>query len=336
MAYRGYGTASRVYVRGHVLDDRVLYEAQRTDHGRKNLKAMLSRYLSKGVPDVRVGIRFLHHYHEIKTNTGGYFEHIFELKAPLQQTGWLPIEYQVLDHLIENQIPLIQTGEVYILEPQPAFGVISDVDDTILISHSGATLKKLRLILWKNAKTRLPFKGVASFYSALHHGAEEGQRNPIFYVSSSEWNLYDFLEDFCRVQEIPKGPFLLKDLKAGLLELLKSGGGKHNHKLEKILHLFSLFPDLPFILIGDSSQKDAVIYTEVARQFPDRILAIYIRSVSERNKLEIVLNLVNELKQQRLEMLLVNDTAIAARHAFQAGFIDETEYQKVKTEVESL
>ncbi len=338
VAYRGYGTRSRVYVRGHVLDDRVLYESQIKDRRRQNLTAMLSRYLSKGIPDVRVGIRFADQYREVTTNIKGYFETVFEFAQPLQQSGWLSVAYEVLDHLTENQEALVQQGEVYILEPNPAFGIISDVDDTILISHSGATWKKLGLILWKNSKTRLPFKGVASFYTALHHGSEKGQRNPIFYVSSSEWNLYDFLADFCRVQEIPKGPFLLKSLKTGLLELFKSGGGKHDHKQEKIQHLLSLFADLKFILIGDSSQKDASIYTEIARQFPDRILVIYIRSVSKRRKLEVVLNLANHLKvqHQHLEMLLVNDTAIAAKHAFEAGFIDEMEYHKVKEAVASL
>lgn len=334
MAYRGYGTPHRVLVRGHVLNDRVLYESQPSDRRRKNLKAMISRYLSEGIANVQVGIRFDTQYQEVKTNVSGYFETVFEFTEPLQQTGWRSVEYQVLDQLPKWKTPLVQTGEVYILESQPAFGVISDVDDTILISHSGATLKKLGLILWKNAKTRLPFKGVASFYNALHVGTQKGQRNPIFYVSSSEWNLYDFLADFCQVQNIPKGPFLLKNLKVGLFELFKSGGGKHDHKQEKIEHLFSLFKDLKFILIGDSSQKDAVIYTEIARRFPDRILVIYIRSVSKREKLEIVLHLANALKQQRLEMLLVNDTAAAAKHAFQCEFISETEYQKVKMDVE--
>jgi len=338
MAYRGYGTTSQVYVRGHVLNDRVLYEAQLNDRRRKNLKAMLSRYMSRGIPLVRVGISFAGQYQELQTDQDGYFETVFEFETPLQQTGWQPVLYKVLDQLIEGQEELIQSGEIYVLEAEHAYGVISDIDDTILISHSGSVFRKLELLLWKNAKTRLPFTGVTSFYQALQNGTETEHRNPIFYVSSSEWNLYDFLEDFFRVRELPKGPFLLKDLKSGLFELFKSGGGKHHHKLEKIKHLLTVFPDLKFILIGDSSQKDAAIYTEVAQQFPNRILALYIRSVSDREKVEIVLKLANDLKTkvQHLDLLLINDTAAAAKHAYEHGFIDKQEYEKVKQEVEEL
>lgn len=333
LAYRGYGTPLRVYVRGHVLNDRVLYEAQVNDRRIRNLRAMLSRYLSVGVPGVRVGIRFAGQQQEVRTDAWGYFEAVFEFAQPLQQRGWQPVQYKVLDQLPENAQELVQEGEVYVLESEAAYGVISDVDDTILISHSGATLKKLGLILWKNSKTRLPFEGVAAFYQALQNGTQPKHPNPIFYVSSSEWNLYDFLVDFCNIQGIPKGPFLLKDLKTGLWELFKSGGGKHHHKQEKILHLFSLFTDLKFILIGDSSQRDAAIYTEVARQFPNRVLAIYIRSVSHERKLKVVLNFANELKQQHIEMLLINDTAAAAQHALERGFMDATAYRKAMAEV---
>ncbi|MFN7119977.1 MAG: App1 family protein [Saprospiraceae bacterium] len=332
-AYRGYGTSQRVITRGHVLDDRVLYEAQLQDTRRKNLWAMISRYLSRGLPQVRVGIRFSGHYQEVVTNEKGYFEAIFHFESPLLLNGWVPIEYQVLDKLVETQEPLVQTGEIYILEEQRTFGIISDVDDTILISHATNIFRKFWLVVFKNSKTRLPFTGVASFYWALHQGRNKAYRNPIFYVSSSEWNLYDFLEDFCRVRNIPKGPFLLKSLKTGLLELFKSGGGSHLHKKDKIEHLLDVFPDVKFILIGDSGQHDAVIYTEIAEKYPNRILALYIRKVSERRNLKIILHFTKQLKTKHLDLLLVNDTAEAARHAHEKGFIDAEEYERVKAEV---
>lgn len=335
MAYRGYGTPHRVYVKGHVLDDRVLYEAQLHDKRRKNLFAMLSRYLSKGMPNIRVGIRFSGHYQEVVTNYKGYFETIFEFETPLMTTGWLPIQYQVLDKLVETQEPLVQQGEVYVLEEKFSFGVISDVDDTILISHATSIFRKFRLVVFKNSKTRLPFTGVASFYWALHQGLNKTDKNPIFYVSSSEWNLYDFLEDFCRVRNIPKGPFLLKSLKTGLLELFKSGGGNHNHKKDKIEHLLDVFKDVKFILIGDSGQHDATIYTAIAEKYPSRILALYIRKVSDRRNLKIILNLATQLKTKKLDMMLVNNTTEAARHACEQGFIAAEEYKRVQQEVQA-
>ncbi|MDX1667271.1 MAG: phosphatase domain-containing protein, partial [Saprospiraceae bacterium] len=288
MAYRAYGTRSEVHIRGHVLDDRMLYEAQRHDRRRKNLKAMLSRYMSSSIPHVRVQVNFCGRRYILKTDEHGHFHKKLTFDPPLQETGWIPIHYRVVDDIEPEQPNPEKTGEVYVWNNNSDFGVVSDVDDTILISHATEDLKKLRLILTKNAKTRLPFTGVASFYHALRTGRGENSENPIFYVSSSEWNLYDFLVDFCQARSIPKGPFLLQNLKRNLWELLWSGGGSHHHKAEKIKHLLDVFPDLKFILIGDSGQRDPELYTDVAEAYPGRILAIYIRDVAGRKGREKV------------------------------------------------
>ena len=257
----------------------------------------------------------------------------FTFDEPLTVSGWHKVKYKVLDKIVDEQEELEVEGEVYIHQNGEAkYGIISDVDDTILISHATKVLSKLRLILTKNSKTRLPFTGVAAFYNALHRGPDKAVRNPVFYVSSSEWNLYDFLEDFCEVRNIPKGPFLLQDLKTSVWKLLKSGGGNHYHKLEKIKHLMSTFDDMSFILIGDSGQHDSLLYAEISREFPERVKAIYIRDVSKSKKDEKVNNIARELLEHNVEMLLVTDTEEAARHAYDNGLITRAEMLHVIAE----
>lgn len=117
--------------------------------------------------------------------------------------------------------------------------------------------------------------------------------------------------------------------------MLKSGGGSHHHKLDKIKHLLNLFTELNFILIGDSSQQDAEIYSQIAREYPDRILVIYIRDVSGKKKEQLVREMASNLAPHQTELPLVKDTAEAAKDAFQRGFIDESEYQEVKQDVEA-
>lgn len=290
---------------------------------------MLSRYISSPIPDVRVEISFFDQDQVVVTDEEGFFEAIFLFDVPLKVNGWQKVKYKVLDQIVDEQEEMEVEDEVYVLEENSSYGVISDVDDTILISHATKILKKFRLILTKNSKTRLPFTGVAAFYKALHTGKKEHVTNPIFYVSSSEWNLYDFLEDFCQVRNIPKGPFLLQDLKVGLWDLIKSGGGSHYHKLEKIRHLLAVFKDIPFILIGDSGQRDSLLYAEITRQFPHRVKAIYIRNVSKSRENDRVNNLAQELKEHEVDMLLVSNTADAARHAFKKGLITKEELKHV-------
>lgn len=336
MAYRGYGNARQVFLKGHVLDDRLLYESEKGDRKRKNFLAMLSRYMSKEMPCKKVKITFAGREVTVQSDEEGYFEAELLFDTPLGMEGWLPARYELLDgQLPAGETMPVSESSVYIQEKDSEFGIISDVDDTILVSHASKTLRKLRLILTKNAKTRLPFSGVAAFYHALQTGIDKGCCNPIFYVSSSEWNLYDFLVDFCEVRGIPRGPFLLQKYKANLWEILKSGGGSHIHKVDKIRHLLEAYPGLNFILIGDSGQRDAQLYAEVVREFPVRILAVYIRDVTGPGKKEARLReIAAEMKEKGTDMLLAKNTAEAARHAYDNGFITGAEYEKVVREVE--
>ena len=66
-----------------------------------------------------------------------------------------------------------------------AFGVISDVDDTILETGVQRVGRMIRQTFTGSALTRTPFPGAAELYRDLADGI-----NPVFYVSSSPWNLH--------------------------------------------------------------------------------------------------------------------------------------------------
>src|SRR3954469_5695882 len=128
-----------------------------------------------------------------------------------------------------------------------------------------------------NALTRLPFPGVAAFYRALENGHDGKRANPIYYVSSSPWNIYDVIADFMDIQKIPIGSIHLRDWDIDLDAL--TSHRLRNHKEPIIREILDLHPALPFILIGDDSQHDPEIYRAILDEYPGRILAIYIRNV---------------------------------------------------------
>lgn len=332
LAYRGYGTANRVFLRGHVLDDRLLYEPEAGDSKRKNIRAMISRYFSTAVPEATVEVEFSGQFREVHTDERGHFALDLSLPEPLSE-GWHPVTFRVHNPLEEGAEKLRRDSEVYVSNGKHRYGVISDVDDTILVSHATQALRKLRLILTKNAKTRLPFPGVPAFYRALCDNQAGGADNPIFFISSSEWNLYDFLVDFCQTKGIPKGVFLLQNLKSGLRDFLRTGGGTHRHKLEKAIHLLEVFPETSFILIGDSGQHDAQLYAELADAYPDRVLAVYIRDVTKNKNSETIHNLYRGHPQLRGKVCLSDNTYLTAKHAYEHGWISKTQLEKVKQAV---
>ena len=103
--------------------------------------------------------------------------------------------------------------------PSARFGVISDIDDTVLVSHVTSPFKMALVSLFGNAHTRSPFPGVAEFYQALQGGVGGAEQNPIFYVSSSPWNFYDLLHFFTGT---------------GSAKVAKSEAAKYGAKVSKI------------------------------------------------------------------------------------------------------
>jgi phosphatidate phosphatase APP1 len=211
-------------------------------------------------------------------------------------------------------------AQVLLAPPTARFITISDMDDTVLQSHVTSLVQAFRTVLLGNARTRLPFPGVAAFYRALHAGVSGTEQNPIFYVSSSPWNLYDLLVDFLEHQGIPAGPLTLRDWD---LDRSALGSGRlHRFKDVAIREIMSTYPELPVILVGDSSQQDPEIYRDVVREFPDRVLAIYIRDVKRtEERRAAIASLIAEVEAQRSVLIIADDTMAAARHAAEQGFI---------------
>jgi phosphatidate phosphatase APP1 len=319
--YRGYGNEHHFFIKGRVIEDTGLSQPAEKDKIWQNLLAMVKRYSSSGLEDVEVFAVFGDIRKSCKTDEDGFFQFNFQItEEMIVEKDWQHIRFYMKGkgrNLVEA------TGEILLTRRKAQYGVITDIDDTLLISHATNARKKLRLMLFKNAKTRMPFDGVAAFYCALEKGLtgiKDDYLNPFFYVSSSEWNLYDLLDDFCLHHGLPKGPFLLREVNISLGKLWKAGGGNHNHKLDKIRHILALHEEREFILIGDSGQHDAEIYREIVKEFPNRINTIYIRDVRP-SRHQFVSDIANEVKELGAEMLLVKDTEEAAIHAIRKGYL---------------
>ena len=101
--------------------------------------------------------------------------------------------------------------------------------------------------------------------------------------------------------------------------LKKKTPNEKPQKQKEILNLLKTYPDLPFILIGDSGEHDVDIYLEIAELFPDRIKAIYLRSVKHEKRIIRVKGLLENYKTT--PALLVESSDQAIEHAKVNGFI---------------
>lgn len=329
--YRGHGNGEQVFLRGRVIEDRKVRRALESDSRWQNLSAAYKRIFSGKVPGVRISAGFAGGRQEVVTDEEGYFECSFTCGASLSREDlWHSMSLRLLDPVVPGQGPVTADGEVLVPGPRCQFGVISDIDDTIVRTNATQLLRMIRLTLFNNAHTRVPFEGVAAFYHALQQGRGGHGENPIFYLSSSPWNFYDLLEHFMEVHDIPAGPIILRDF--GLEEDRLFRSSHRAHKLTEIEGLMRMYERLPFILIGDSGQHDAEIYRDVVRHFPGRVLAIYIRDVTASATRRAALErLARDVARAGVEMLRVPDTEAAAQHAAGRGFIDADELGTVRT-----
>ncbi|WP_452222193.1 App1 family protein [Lacinutrix salivirga] len=322
IAFQSYGTATHFFARGRALEDESI------NLEKQNIFSLIrntwKRFETDEVKNTAINLRLPNDtVIKAKTDNNGYFrveETLDNLQSMTNEEGWLPFVLSYHNPKIkrtitnQNRFP----GELLIPSLKAEFGVASDIDDTIL--HTGVVSRlKWRLLyntIFKNAKSRLPLEGAAEFYHKLHRGKSGKNSNPIFYVSHSPWNLYRYLELFLKQNNFPKGPILLRSF-SNLLK--KKPLDEKPQKQKEIINLLKTYPKLPFILIGDSGEHDPDIYIEIAEAYPNRIKAIYLRSVKHKKKMLRVKGIVESYKSTPI--LLVENSKQAIEHARDNGFI---------------
>lgn len=322
ISFQSYGTDYHLYARGRALED------ENIDLSKKGFLLLLwnswKRFDADEIRHTRLAIK-LPDNSVYYTETDGEGYYLFEtaaegLREMANEEGWLAYETSYDETAVqreirnENRFP----GEILIPSKDATFGVISDIDDTILHTGIVSSLKwqVIKNTLFKRAEKRIPLEGAARFYHMLHLGKSGKDANPIFYVSHSPWNLYLYLEFFLKNNNFPKGPILLRNLSS-----FKSRNRvtEKPQKQKEILNILKTYPELKFILIGDSGEHDADIYIEIAEAYPDNILAIYLRSVKHKKRMMRVKGLFENYKTTPVLLVDHSDQAIA--HARENGFI---------------
>lgn len=322
--YRSYGTATHLYVLGRALDDiplkivedQSLFNTIKNTYRQFNSFEIRDAEMELHIPNV---IRL-----STKTNGEGFF--LFnktisqDLSKEADEEGWVKVHIYFKEELgpgVTVEDKHFQ-GALLIPEKEAEYGVISDIDDTIL--HTDVTsFLKLRLLknsLLTNAYSRIPLKGAPEFYQKLHLGKHGENKNPIFYLSNSPWNLYQYLKLFLDFNKFPKGPILLRNFRGPFDRTLKP---EKPHKQKEIINILKTYPDLSFILIGDSGEHDASIYTDIAVQYPDRIKTIYLLSVDHKRQMRRIQSIVDNF--ETIPVLMVDSASEAEDHARENGYI---------------
>ncbi|AGF71190.1 App1 family protein [Corynebacterium halotolerans] len=286
--FRGYGSPERIHVLGRVLmaDPHDPHDPANRENGDGPSPAIpgnlpdirrQARHVSEEAQrgwrqfftvqvgdlpvTVRAGARTVH----TTTNAGGYIDVLVEDHG--LEPGWREVTIEA-----EGAEP--QQAEVLVTAPGAKIGLISDIDDTVLVTW----LPRALLAAWnswvRHTDQRKPVPGMNEFYRELLHDHPDA---PVFYLSTGAWNTYETLVDFLRKHDLPKGPLLLTDWGPTPTGLFRSG---QEHKKVQLRNLFIEYPDIQWILVGDDGQHDPLIYGEAVFEHPDRIIGVALRQLS--------------------------------------------------------
>jgi phosphatidate phosphatase APP1 len=330
--YRGYANKKELVVFGHVVKKYPSGDRKYTRSGFRYARTIIELFSIKTIPFLNVTLRVGNLVAQTQAEEDGYFR----FQVPFEQeipSGWHTYEVSV-DEEIDGRKYKASGTEEFFLPYKTSYGLISDIDDTFLISHSRRSFKKLFVLLSKNVQARKPFDDVVRHYKLLSFASRthpQKESNIFFYVSSSEWNLYDMIVRFAELNGLPKAILKLKKLKSGLDDFVMTGSGSHVHKLRKIHNIIHFYPELQFILLGDDSQKDPEIYEEVCRTFPSNIRAVYMRQTRKRTK-PLTTKLLNSIQELGIDTCYFSHSNKAIMHSLEHGIVFEAPLEVIVAE----
>jgi phosphatidate phosphatase APP1 len=202
--------------------------------------------------------------HEVVADRGGVVDKVLPAKL---DPGWHTLEMSV-----EGGAP-IET-RVFIVGSDVRFGVVSDVDDTVMVT----ALPRPLLAAWNSfvvdEHARQPVPGMAVLLERI---ARDNPGAPVIYLSTGAWNIAPTLIRFLQRHLFPPGSILLTDWGPTHDRWFRSG---KEHKLSNLRRLAAEFPQVRWLLVGDDGQHDDAIYTTFASEHPDSVVGVAIRRLS--------------------------------------------------------
>lgn len=262
--YTGYGSTTWIRVLGRVLITTQL-PSETPQESFRGWRSFTSIPVNGAPVRVEVGDTV----HHVVADRGG----VIDVRVAVElEPGWHRI---TLQHEGEDATSEAVTAPVFVLDPAAPFGVVSDIDDTVMVT----ALPRPLLAAWNtfvlNEHARTPTPGMAVLYDRIHQAHPAA---PFLYLSTGAWNVGPTLRRFLSRNLYPPGPLLLTDWGPEPDRIFRSGRA---HKIDELERLADEFPDMKWLLLGDDGQHDEDTYSGFATAHPENVAAICIRQLSD-------------------------------------------------------
>ena len=257
--FAGYGSTTWVRVLCRV----VLTKPEVSDEEARSVRGWRS-FTSIPVVSSKVTVRVGETEHTVIADRGGLVDAVVQVDLP---AGWQRIALSA-----DGSEPV--EAPVFIVDPDVRFGILSDIDDTVMVT----ALPRPFVAAWNtfvlDEHARTPVAGMAVLYERL---MRDNQGAPMIYLSTGAWNVAPTLTRFLSRNLYPDGSILLTDWGPTPERIFRSG---REHKRTNLLRLAQEFPEISWLLVGDDGQHDEDLYGDFAANHPENVRAVAIRQLS--------------------------------------------------------
>jgi phosphatidate phosphatase APP1 len=257
--FTGYGTTEWVRVLGRVVLRKPGTPPTDRFTSIRGWRSFVSIPVSGALVDVTVdGTRT-----SISSDRGG----VLDAGIPARLTaGWTVVTMSIAGDVVD--------APVFVVDDAVTFGILSDVDDTVMVT----TLPRPLLAAWNtfvlDEHARRAVAGMAVLYDRL---LQQHPGSPVIYLSTGAWNVVPTLTRFLERNVYPGGALLLTDWGPTHDRWFRNGP---EHKAKSLERLAAEFPKVKWLLIGDDGQHDEQIYGDFAAAHPQNVTAVAIRRLT--------------------------------------------------------
>ncbi|MDO5034818.1 MAG: DUF2183 domain-containing protein [Actinomycetaceae bacterium] len=171
---------------------------------------------------------------------------------------------------------------VRIVSESETVGLVSDVDDTVMVSWLPRPMVAAKNAFFTYVSSRQAVPGMAFLLNTLSRRSRSEGPAPLVYLSTGAWNVAPSLRRFLARSGFPTGTPLMTDWGPSQTGWFRSG---QEHKRSQLRLLAEMFPWVKWVLVGDDGQHDPSIYTDFAREYPQNVAGIFIRTLTTREQM---------------------------------------------------
>jgi len=269
VVYNAYGNTHHIIIQGRMEKEKSYKKVNRDDSWFKNLFRRLREIEANEIKGKNIFATINQESFLTKGDSEGYFEFDIKTKKAIK-SGYKSIELQIQNN------PDIKRVKATIIGAKPLIGIISDFDDTLIISNVTNKIKLGINTMFKNYQQRKIVPGMVERFNKILAQNPKNSPNALFVLSGSPQQLFKPINSFLNYYNFPKRVLILKKAHGDNKDPLTD---QFAYKTQKIKRLIKLYPNIKWVMFGDSGEKDLEVYRFIKSKYPNKIKEYYIRNI---------------------------------------------------------